>query len=397
MAGIYLHIPFCVRRCIYCDFYSVTRLRLIPHYVQALTNEIRLRASWLNLPDGTPSPINTIYFGGGTPSLLPFDAITKILETIFSTYKVSSQAEITLEANPDDLSPEYITLLRHSPVNRLSIGIQTLDNNLLHYLHRRHTAQQAINAVRNCQNAGFTNLSIDLIYGIPGQTLQDFQADVADILSLRVPHISAYSLTFEPGTPLWQMRARKRAHETDEELSLNMYNRLIDKLSAQGYEHYEISNFALPGFRSRHNSSYWRGTPYLGCGPAAHSFNGRRRQWNTADLSTYISKVSKCSAPEDFENGDWTEGETLNTFERYNERIVTALRTCEGTNIRALYDDFGKQLGDYCLHSAEPHLKNGLLEITNKAAAQGSPRLRLTRKGLFLSDGIISDLFYVQD
>lgn len=390
MAGIYLHIPFCTRRCIYCDFYSVTRLSLITPFVSALCNEIRLRAPLLSPPDGSLPPVETIYFGGGTPSLLSGANLSKIFEAIFSAYKVSPQAEITLEANPDDLTSDLIALLRRSPVNRLSLGVQSLDDNLLRFLRRRHTARQALDALRNCLDAGFDNLSADLIYGIPGQTLQSFQADVDALLALRIPHLSAYSLTFEPGTPLWLMRARNRTREPDEELSLSMFQSLIDKLSAAGYEHYEISNFALPGFRSRHNSSYWQGAPYIGCGPAAHSFDGARRQWNKPDLTSYINKISACRAPADFLRADWTEGETLSPYDRYNERILTALRTREGLSVRDLHKDFGKQLAQHCLHAAEPHLKNGLLEI-----ADG--RLRLTRRGLFLADGILSDLFFVTD
>lgn len=397
MAGIYIHVPFCVRRCIYCDFYSTTQRELIPAFVQALTQEIRLRASYLKQSDGSIAPIGTVYFGGGTPSLLSIDALSEIFGALYNTYAVSSQSEITLEANPDDLTPAYIARLRHVPINRLSIGIQTLNDDLLHFLHRRHSACQAVEAVRNCQKEGFNNLSVDLIFGIPGQTLQSFKRDLETIIGLHVPHISAYSLTFEKGTPLWQMRERKRVGETDEELSLSMYNLLIDTLTAHGYEHYEISNFALPGFRAQHNSNYWRGVPYLGCGPSAHSYDGHSRQWNKEDLLTYINMVQKCSKGEDFCSCDGLEKETLNMTDKYNERIITSLRTCEGIDIGNLKKDFGNELADYCLRTAVPYLQKGLLACDCDAPTDAPSRLRLTRKGLFLSDSIISDLFFVRN
>lgn len=397
MAGIYIHVPFCVRRCIYCDFYSTTRRELIPAFVQALTQEIRLRASYLKRSDVSIAPIGTVYFGGGTPSLLSIDALSEIFGALYNTYAVSSQSEITLEANPDDLTPAYIARLRHVPINRLSIGIQTLNDDLLHFLHRRHTASQAVEAVRICQKEGLNNLSVDLIFGIPGQTLQSFKRDLETIIGLQVPHISAYSLTFEKGTPLWQMRERKRVGETDEELSLSMYNLLIDTLTAHGYEHYEISNFALPGFRAQHNSNYWRGVPYLGCGPGAHSYDGHSRQWNKGDLLTYINMVQKCNKTEDFDSCDWIEKETLTMTDKYNERIITSLRTCEGIDIGNLKKDFGNELADYCLRTAVPYLQKRLLTWNCNASTDACPRLRLTRKGLFLSDSIISDLFFVRD
>lgn len=394
MAGLYIHIPFCKSRCVYCDFYSTTCAERTGTYVKALCNEIRLRTTYLQ-PDGDMPDIATVYLGGGTPSTLSPGMLEQIFDTVFRHYRVAPDAEITMEANPDDLTPEYLTSLRRLPVNRLSMGIQTFNDDTLRLLRRRHTAAQAIDAVRRCHEAGLDNLSIDLIYGLPGQSLADWEKDVGTALSLDVPHLSAYALIYEEGTMLWRMREQHLVQEADEELSLLMFGLLIERLSAAGYEHYEISNFARPGFRARHNSSYWQGVPYIGCGPGAHSFDGRNRQWNLRDLSLYINKVYRCTSSNDFDHAEWTEQETLSKDERYNDRVITALRTCDGMDLARLRADFGNRLADYCLHCAAPHLQNGLLH--RSAPTPGHPEgiLSLTRQGLFLSDGIMSDLLSV--
>ena len=299
MAGIYIHIPFCKSRCIYCDFYSTTCKEYIPKYIDALTRELVLRADYLQTGGRLPD-IGTIYIGGGTPSLLDTAYIHRMLDIIYKVYPVSEQAEITMEANPDDLTEKKIRELRLLPVNRLSMGIQTFDDEKLQLLHRRHRGKQAADTVRACQDAGFDNISIDLIYGLPRQTLANWEYDLERAIGLNTQHISAYSLTYEEGTPIWTMREKRTVTEADEELSLDMFKLLTDRLSAAHFEHYEISNFALKGFRSRHNSSYWEGIPYLGCGPSAHSFDGHSRQWNCVDLHTYINRVTSCHRPDDF-------------------------------------------------------------------------------------------------
>ncbi len=396
MAGIYLHIPFCKSRCIYCDFYSTTGKEKTAAYIQALTNELRLRTGYLDNKN-QPATINTVYIGGGTPSLLGPHELDLIFDTLYQNYTIHPQAEITLEANPDDLSDEHIRMLSDLPVNRLSIGIQTFDNHKLDLLHRRHTGEQAIKTVRKCQEAGFGNISIDLIYGLPAQTLKDWEKDIRTALSLHVQHLSAYALTYEEGTRLWNMREQKFLKETDEDTSLAMFSLLMDLLSDAGFEHYEISNFAKPGLRSRHNSSYWKGIPYLGCGPSAHSFDGHDRQWNRPDLAFYINGVRNCRKVEDFNNAPWIERERLSLNERYNDRIITALRTTEGLNLTQLGQLFGNRWVDYCLQNARKHIDCGNLEIKKSSGKNPEDWLRLTRHGLFLSDGIMSDLLYVTD
>lgn len=396
MAGIYLHIPFCKSRCIYCDFYSTLFGERQEAYVAALSNELRLRAGYLR-QGGLVPPIETVYVGGGTPTTLDARLLERLFTVLYDTYAIDPQAEITLEANPDDLTPQRIKELCRLPVNRLSIGIQTFDSARLRMLRRRHDGGQAMKAVGDCQDAGLENISIDLIYGLPGQTLEEWEADLDQAIALQVQHISAYALIYEENTPLWRMRQEHQVEEAAEELSLDMFNTLMDKLAAAGFEHYEISNFALPERRARHNSSYWKGIPYLGCGPAAHSFDGRDRQWNRPDLDNYIRCVGACLRPEDFQNAPWIEKDELGARERYNERIITSLRTSDGLDLARLEEDFGTEMLRYCLRAAVPHLRNGLLE--QEAQKKQAPKglLRLTRRGLFLSDGVMSDLLYVDD
>ena len=252
MAGIYLHIPFCKRRCLYCDFYSTTRDEMKHRYTAALCKELELRKSYI---DG--EPIETIYWGGGTPSQLSREDFEQVFETIHHTYKVSPDAEITIEANPDDFNDEYVSMLRTLPFNRLSMGIQTFNDESLGLLHRRHTAQQAIEAFRRCRDAGFNNISIDLMYGLPNETEQTWAYDLEKAIEMRPEHISAYHLIYEEGTPLWKLREQHRVEEADEDLSVRLFTMLIHRLKEAGYQHYEISNFSLPGLHSRHNSSYW--------------------------------------------------------------------------------------------------------------------------------------------
>ena len=397
MAGLYIHIPFCESRCIYCDFYSTTRLKDRTSYVNALIRELKFRAGYLPHSAGHLPPIHTIYFGGGTPSQLNCCQLEQILNTIYKEYDVSNDAEITLEANPDDLSEQRIKELRKLPFNRLSMGIQTFDDKRLHFLKRRHNGKEAIEAVKRCQDAGLTNISIDLIYGLPQETLSEWEEDITLAISLHTPHISGYALIYEEGTPLWKMKEKELVKEIEDETSLAMYSLLIDCLTADGFEHYEISNFARPGFRSRHNSSYWMNIPYLGCGPSAHSFDGLSRQWNTPDLTTYINMVNACQSPTDFFNASWIEKEELSLSTRYNDFILTSLRTCWGADIHIMKEKFGDKLTAYCLRMAKPYLDSGHMILTKQNEQAPEGLLKLTRRGLFLSDGIISDLLYVED
>ena len=377
MAGIYLHIPFCKRRCIYCDFYSTTMDGRKDEYISALCHELSMRQHYLE-----DERIKTIYWGGGTPSQLEERHFRTVFDTLARHYELQPDAEITLEANPDDLTPAYIHMLRRLPFNRISIGIQTFDDETLRLLHRRHTAAQAIDAVRRCQDAGFENISIDLMYGLPKESLQSWEHDLCQAISLHVQHLSAYHLIYEEGTELWRLRRQHRVEEVDEDSSLAFFNLLMDKMKQAGFEHYEISNFALPGRYSRHNSSYWDGTKYMGCGAAAHSFNGVSRQWNIASLELYIKGIREGTIP--------AEIEQLDVHTRYNDRIITAIRTSKGLLLPALEKEFGKELHDFCLRNARPYLSQGKLTIENDW-------LRLTRAGIFISDGIMSDLLWVDE
>lgn len=380
MAGIYLHIPFCKTRCVYCDFYSTTRDDLRRAYIRALCRELEARAAYLQ-----GEPVRTLYLGGGTPSQLAEADFCDLFNTIEQVYGVGQLEEITLEANPDDLTPAYVDMLRSFPFNRISMGIQTFHDPTLRLLHRRHSATQAIEAVARCREAGFQNISIDLIYGLPGETHAHWMADLEQAIALQVEHISAYHLIYEEGTPLYHMLQTHQVDEVDEESSVDFFATLIDTLTAAGYEHYEISNFCKPGLHSRHNSSYWHGIPYLGCGPSAHSFNGSSRQWNVASLTSYIDGMEQ-GVPR-------FEIEQLDLATRYNEYIMTSLRTSQGISLTRLADTFGSELAEYCRRMAAPYVSQGLLQET------GVPdtHLRLTRQGIFISDGIISDLMRVND
>ena len=375
MAGIYIHIPFCKRRCIYCDFFSTIQSEKKPTYIHALCQELEMRKNYLEGEE-----IETIYLGGGTPSQLTEKELNKIFTSLYNIYKVKEDAEITLEANPDDLTPEYVSMLRRLPINRISMGIQTFQEETLKLLHRRHTARQAIEAFQRCREAGFQNISIDLMYGLPGETLDTWKEDLQQAIALHPEHISAYHLIYEEGTALWKLRDEHQVEEADEDLSVTLFKNLIDELKQAGYQHYEISNFCLPGLHSRHNSSYWTGKKYLGCGPSAHSFNGSSRQWNIASLDNYLKGIA--SGKPNYEI------EELDLYTRYNDFVITSIRTCWGMSLSRLRSEYGEELYRYCLRMAKSHLGQGVLEIEEDT-------LRLTQEGIFISDGIMSDLLFV--
>lgn len=377
MAGIYIHIPFCKTRCIYCDFYSTTRSELKQRYIQALCQELRMRKDYLK-----GEAIETIYFGGGTPSQLAEEDFRQVFETIGEVYGIDTVKEITLEANPDDLTEEYVTMLRTLPFNRISMGIQTFDDTTLKLLNRRHNAMQAIEAVKRCRQVDFQNISIDLIYGLPGETDERWQRDLNQAVSLNVEHISAYHLTYEKGTCIYEMLQAHHIYEVDEDSSVRFFSTLIDTFSAAGYEHYEISNFCKPGMYSRHNTSYWKGIPYLGCGPSAHSFDTMTREWNVSSLEKYINSI---------ETGNRSyEIEELHLNTRYNEYIMTSLRTVWGVSPEHIKQYFGTKLWKYFQEIATPHLQDGRLIMQNN-------HFCLTRKGIFVSDDIMSDLMFIEE
>lgn len=375
MAGIYVHVPFCQTKCLYCDFYSIAPEGLRKPYVEAVCRELADRKDYLQ-----GEPIETIYFGGGTPSQLKAESLGRILETIFSRYEAGQCKEITLEANPDDLTPAYLAQLSELPIDRLSIGVQTLDDGLLRLLNRRHNARQAADAVKDARKAGFGNISIDLIYGLPGQTREMWENDLRLATELGPEHISAYHLTYEENTPLHNALRRGELKEAGEEDSLFFFTRLIERLTEAGYEHYEISNFCRPGRQSAHNSSYWKGVKYLGCGPSAHSYDGVSREWNVSSAGKYIEGINS--------NKRVFEKEELDETTRYNEKVITSLRTSKGLDLAHIESDYGPARLAYCLKQAQQHIEAGNLLLENGC-------LRLSPRGIFISDGIMSDLLLV--
>ena len=374
MAGIYIHIPFCKSRCIYCGFYSTTLLDLRKKYINAVCREMELRKNYIR------EPFSTIYLGGGTPSLLDEAELTKLFLYINNVYDVDRNAEITMECNPDDITPKFTNMLNRLPINRVSMGAQTFADSRLRLLHRRHNSDEVKHAVKLLREAGIKNISIDLMFGFPDESLSQWKEDISAALALNVEHISAYSLMYEEDTPLWKMLDTGKVKEIDEELSLTMFKELVCQLTDAGYEHYEISNFARPGYRSRHNSSYWHQVPYIGLGAAAHSFDLNSRQWNVADLKLYIEEINNGIIP--------MEREELDNDTTFNDIITTALRTSDGIDQNAMETRLGKRYRNTLISAAGKHIEQGLLEIRHD-------RLRLTAEGIFISDMVMSDLMIV--
>lgn len=375
MAGIYLHIPFCKTRCTYCDFYSSTKQELTPLYIDSIKKEMLMRKEYIG-----SEIVETIYLGGGTPSQLSYEQLDEIFTTIKDNFKLAEKMEITLEANPDDLSTEYLKQLEKLPINRLSIGIQTFQDDMLQKLNRRHTSEQAIEAVKQAQKHGFDNISIDLMYGLPGETLEDWKKDLQKAISLDIQHVSAYHLIYEENTPLFKSLQQGKIKEVEEEMSLSFFKELIKVLTENEFIHYEISNFAKPNKVAQHNTSYWLGKKYLGCGPSAHSFNGKTRECNTSTLSQYIEEIDL--------NKRSVDKEELSTNTRFNDLIITGLRTMWGVSLTEIMNSFGEEIYNYTLNAAKKHIKTGNLVLENN-------QLKLSYKGIFISDGIMSDLLIV--
>lgn len=375
VAGLYIHIPFCKSRCSYCDFHSGVQLALLDRFVDALRAELTSRVSYLK-----NETLETIYFGGGTPSLLSTEHLSAIFESIQSHWDISNCKEITLEANPDDLSEEKLEKLSELPINRLSIGIQSFNNNELKILRRRHTAQQAVDVVKRAQKY-FSNISIDLMYGLPEQTISSWQNTISEALALNIQHVSAYHLTYEEGTLLERKRREGHVSPVLEEESIAMYHLLQNALHEKGIEQYEISNFAIPGFYSRHNSSYWKGINYLGIGPSAHSFDGESRQWNIANTLQHITGIEQ-GTPR-------FEKEVLSETDKYNELIMISLRTTDGISLERVEQEFGTNAKKELLKQSVRFIKSGIMLLEEN-------HLRLSSEGLFLSDGIITDLMQEQ-
>ncbi len=376
MPGLYLHIPFCKQACHYCDFHFSTSMGLKGQFVEALIKEMTLRRTYL--PDPS-APLETIYFGGGTPSLLTATELTQIFAAIQANFQVAPQAEITLEANPDDLTAEKLAVLAASPINRLSIGLQSFHEPHLRLMNRAHSALESWEAVRRAQGVGFENISVDLIYGVPAVGHGIWEEDLARLFELRVPHVSAYALTIEPDTAFGRRLQKGTFVAPPEEFVAQQFEILLTQLSAHGYEQYEISNFCQPGRESRHNSNYWRGVPYLGLGPSAHSFDGRSRQYAVANNPQYVASV--------LERGEVpATTEHLSPLDQANEYLLTTLRTSRGCDLRYLRDELGLNL----LADRAAYLGSLLAQ---GMATLDDDTLRLTDAGKLLADHITLELF----
>ena len=375
MAGLYIHIPFCAKRCLYCDFFSNTDMKFKEPYVSAVIREMQLRQEYIG-----GEPLDTIYFGGGTPSQLQQADFERIFKAIDCLFNISSCKEITLEVNPDDMTPEYVASLRNLPFNRVSMGVQSFKEKDLHFLNRRHDREQALRAVELCKENGIPNISIDLIYGLPGQTLEEWQENLDDAIHLEIHHISAYHLIYEEGTALYKLMEAGKVAPIEEELSVTLFSTLINRLAEAGYLHYEISNFARPGYFSQHNSSYWTGKKYIGIGPSAHSYDGESRQWNISSLPHYLEGI-RTGIPN-------IEIEKLDINTKYNDFIITGLRTMWGIRTSDIREQFGEEKQAYLERQAATYLHQGLLIYENDT-------LTLSKEGIFISDGIMSDLLWV--
>jgi oxygen-independent coproporphyrinogen-3 oxidase len=375
MAGIYIHIPFCKQACHYCDFHFSTNQQTRKEIVTAISKEIVLQKNYLE-----GELVKTIYFGGGTPSLLQADELNSILDSIRSTQQISDHPEITLEANPDDLSLSRLKEFSTAGINRLSIGIQSFHSDLLTFLNRAHDGATAVSSFRSARDAGFKNISIDLIYAIPGESKQQWEEDIHNALALNPDHLSCYSLTIEEKTVFGKWSATGKIKATDDETAARHLETLMTEMMNAGYEHYEISNFAKPGFQSKHNSSYWKQEKYLGVGPSSHSFDGSSRQFNISNNALYTKSIQKEIVP--------FEKEILSQADKINEYILTTLRTHWGTDLQKLRSQYGydlqKENYDYLSHI----FKNGLATLDGDV-------LLLTLKGKLLADKISSDLFVV--
>ncbi len=373
MAGLYIHIPFCRNACHYCDFHFSISLSQLSPMMNAIQKEISLRKEFLG-----GEPLETIYLGGGTPSLLSADQLKSLFGIIRDNYKIIPDTEITLETNPDDMDPAYLEELLKMGITRLSIGIQSFHDDDLRFMNRRHGKNHSHYCLEIARKAGFKNINIDLIYGVPGLTMEKWAENLDISTEFSPAHIAAYHLTYEAGTVLDYRRLKNRFKIQDEQKSLEQYKMMVEKLEDKGYEHYEISNFARPGFISRHNSAYWRGQNYLGAGPSAHSFNGRVRRWNIAKNTSYINFVNHGSV--------YHEQEELDNNTRFHDYLVTSLRTIWGADLEYINRAYGQAYAGHCLHQAKPFLQSGRM-------IKDGPKLILSKDGMFIADHIIAAMF----
>ena len=379
MSGIYIHIPFCKQACHYCNFHFVTSLQFKDQLIAALIKEIEITPIFKSDNEATGNIIETIYFGGGTPSIIEIPDLEKIFTALHYKFSIASNAEITLEANPDDINPEILALWKKSGINRLSVGIQSfLDEELL-WMNRAHSATESIQCIDEMKAAGFDNFSIDLIYGSPLLSNENWEKNMAIALDKRIPHIAAYALTIEPKTPLDKMIRLQTKAGVDNEKQAEQFLLLMNRMETGGYDHYEISNFALPGSRSKHNSSYWQGKKYYGFGPSAHSFDGKKRQWNIANNAKYIQSLQNNIIP--------FEAEVLTSTQQLNEYIMTSLRTIDGMNLNIIANRFGNN------YHKQLEIAVAKWEAVNKIYKKGEAYI-LTKEGKLFADGIAADLFF---
>ncbi|WP_299578470.1 radical SAM family heme chaperone HemW [uncultured Sunxiuqinia sp.] len=376
MAGIYIHIPFCKTKCHYCDFYKSTDFGAKTDFLGALKQEIAERKNELQ-----NEAIASIYFGGGTPSVLKIEEINDILTLVGEHYQLAEDVEITLEANPDDLSEAFLEGLKTTIINRLSIGTQSFNDHDLKSMNRRHNSRQALTSIRAAQEAGFQNISIDLIYGLPNQTLADWEANIDQALALNVQHISAYHLTYHEGTVFYDYLKKGKIKELPDELSLEQFKHLLSRLEEAGFEQYEISNFARNAAYSRHNKAYWERKKYLGFGPSAHSFDHQSRRWNVSSLRKYLQAMEQ-KLP-------YWETEILSEQDQYNDYMITSLRTKWGISTEYLTQNFAAKYVQHFQKEAEKYVASKHLSCENKV-------YKLSVEGLFISDKIMEELFYIE-
>ena len=373
MAGIYIHIPFCRSRCHYCDFYKTVDTGLAENFVETLLLEIEMQRNFLG-----DESVETIYFGGGTPSVLVHNQIRKILKKLYDCFDIIKETEITFEINPDDSESFYLNGLMREKINRLSIGVQSWDDNILKFLNRRHTSKQAANSINDARKSGFNNISIDLIYGIPGLSKKGWQNTLDNTINMDIEHISAYHLSIEQNTWFGKLKKQGKLDKVDESCSEKQFNMLVNKLVNKGYQHYEISNFCKDDFYSKHNTNYWKQVKYLGLGPSAHSYNGYSRQWNIADTKNYMKAIETGIIPFD--------SEALDGKMKFNEYLLTSLRTMWGVDLEYVEKVFSKETHDFLINAATRFIEYGMLEIKN------NENLILTTQGMMISDNIIREL-----
>lgn len=373
MASVYVHIPFCHSKCYYCGFHSVASLKAKQDVVHCIVKELEIRKNYLK-----EEPLDSIYFGGGTPSVLDIQEVARIIIKIREHYRINEDAEISFEVNPEDVSIDYFKDLRKLGINRISIGVQSLDDGILSFLNRKHSVEEAISCINNSVEAGIDNISIDLIYGIPGLSDDMWKESLERIKCLPVKHLSAYCLSIDENTVFeYKMRKGEFIPMSDEDCEAQ-YNILLDWAKNNGFQHYEISNFCKSNYYSRHNSAYWMQKPYLGVGPSAHSYNGHSRQWNTSNNANYITSVNKGVIP--------FQKEDLNLKDRFNEYILTSLRTVWGINKKVVTRMFGVKYLQHVVEKSEKYLDSGHLQIDKNC-------IKLTEKGMFISNDIISEIF----